>query len=190
MLRKWGSVSLILIIPLLLLSACGTAQERARKKLEARGIQFTEQAFVDSAGKGDGDAVKLFLAAGMNPNAANTDGRPALLVAATLAGNETMVDQLLDAGADVNTKTKDGQTALMGAAVNGNTRIVNILLSRGADLNVKDSHEFTALMYADGANKSEARAALVKAGAQDWHPGPLETPAKPIPLPKKKLEKS
>jgi len=189
MLRKWGSVSLILIIPLLLLSACSTAQEHARKKLDARGIQFTEQAFFDSAGKGDADAVKWFLAAGMNPNAANTDGRPAL-VAATLAGNEAMVDQLLDGRADVNIKTKDGQTPLMGAAMNGNIRIVNMLLSRGADLNVKDSHEFTALMYADSANKPEVRAVLVKAGATDWHPGPPETPKSPIPFPKKKLEKS
>lgn len=189
MLRKPGAVSVLLIVPLLLLSACGTAQERARKKLEQRGIQFTEQALVDSANKGDGDAVKLFLVAGMNPNAANADGRPAL-VAATLAGNETIADQLLDAGADVNTKTKDGQTPLMGAAVNGNTRIVNSFLSRGADLNVKDSHGFTAVMYAGGANKSEARAALVKAGAADWHPDPLETPKSPIPLPKKKPERS
>jgi ankyrin repeat protein len=189
MLRKWGSVSLVLIIPVLLLSACSTAQERARKKLEARGIQFTDKAFVDSASKGDGDALKLFLAAGMNPNVFNSDGKPAVVVAA-LAGNETIVDQLLDAGADVNLKTKDGQTALMGAAVNGNTRIVNMLLSRGADLNVKDSHEFTALMYADGANKPEVRAVLVKAGAQDSHPWPLETPTSPIPLPKKKLERS
>ena len=189
MLKKWGFVSLVLIIPLLLLSACSTAQERARKKLEARGIQFTEQAFVDSASKGDGNAVKLFLAAGMNPNALNSDGKPALVVA-TLAGNETMVDQLLDGKADINIKTKDGQTPLMGAAVNGNTRIVNTLLSRGADFDVKDTHEFTALMYADGAHKSEVRGLLVKAGAKDWHPWPLETPAQPIPLPKKKSEKS
>jgi ankyrin repeat protein len=187
--RKPSAISALLLIPLLLLSACGTAQEGAIKKLEARGLQFTEQAFVDSAGKGDGDAVKLFLAAGMNPNSANTDGRPALFAAA-LAGNETIVDQLLDAGADVNTKTKDGQTPLMGAAVKGNTRIVNILFSRGADLNVKDNYEFTALMYADGAEKSETRAALIKAGAPDWHPGPLKTPDEPIPLPKKNQEKS
>lgn len=187
MLRKWVPVTFVLIIPVLLLSACGTAQERARKKLEARGLQFTEQAFVDSAGKGDGDAVKLFLAAGMNSNSANTDGRAALFAAA-LAGNETIVDQLLDAGADINTKTKEGQTPLMGAAVKGNTRIVNILFSRGADLNVKDSHEFTALMYADGAEKPETRGALVKAGAPDWHPGPLKTLDKLIPLPKKSQE--
>ena len=189
MLRKWGTISLVLIIPVLLLTACSTAQERARKKLEARGIQFTEQAFVDSASKGDGDALKLFFAAGMNPNAFNSDGKTALVVAA-LAGNETIVDQLLDARADVNLRTKDGQTALMGAAVNGSTRVANMLLSRGADFSVKDSHEFTALMYADGAHKPEVRAVLVKAGAQDWHPGPLETPAQPIPLPKKKQEKS
>ena len=177
------------ITPLLFFAACSTSQQRARKELDQKGFQFTEQALFDSAGKGDVDAVKLFLAAGMNPNAANTEGKPAL-VAATLAGNEAMVDQLLDGRADVNIKSKDGQTPLMGAAVNGNMRIVNMLLSRGADTNLKDSHEFTALMYADGANKSEVRVVLVKAGAQDWHPGPLETPAKPIPLPKKKLEKS
>lgn len=188
MLRRWGALSFVLVILLFLLSACGTTQERARKKLQARGIQFTEQAFVDSAGKGDGDTVKLFLAAGMNPNAANTDGRPALFAAA-LAGNETIVDQLLDAGAGVNTKTKDGQTPLMGAAVKGNTRIVNILFSRGADLNVKDNYEFTAVMYADGAEKPETRAALIKAGAPDWHPGPLKTPDNLIPLPKKNQEK-
>lgn len=189
MLKKWVFVSLVLIIPLLLLSACSAAQESARKKLEARGIQFTDQAFVDSAGKDDSDAVKLFLAAGMNPNTTNNDGRPAL-VAAALEGRETVVDQLLDAGADVNAKTKEGQTALMGAAVNGKTRVVNILLSRGADFNVKDAHEFTALMYADGAHKSDVRELLVKAGAKDWHPGPLQTPEKPIPLPKKQAEKS
>lgn len=189
MVRKWGSVSFVLILPLLLLSACSTAQERARKKLEARRIQFTAQAFVDSADKADADAVKLFLAAGMKSNSTNGDGRPAL-VAATLGGHETVVDELLDAGAEVNAKTKDGQTPLMGAAVNGNTRIVNILLSRGADLNVKDSHGFSALMYADGASKSDVRGLLVKAGAQDWHPAPLETPAKPIPVPNKKQERS
>ena len=177
------------ITALLLFAACSTPQQRARKGLDQKGFQFTEQAFFDSAGKGDVDVVKLFLDAGMNPNAANSDGKPAL-VAATLAGNEAIVDELLDGRADVNIKTKDGQTALMGAAVNGNTRIVNMLLSRGADTNVKDSHEFTALMYADGANKSEVRAALVKAGAQDWHPAPVETPKSPIPLPKKKLERS
>ena len=189
MLNKLKGISVLFVLPLLLLTACDTAQQRAQKKLEQKGIQFTEDAFVENAYKGDRDAMKLFLAAGMKPNATNHDGRPVLVVAA-LAGRETVVDQLLDAGADVNAKTKERQTALMAAAVNGNPRVVNILLSRGADRNVKDSHEFTALMYADGAGKSEVRDLLVKAGASDWHPGPLETPAKLIPLPKKMAEKS
>jgi ankyrin repeat protein len=189
MFTRLSAALFLIITPLLLFAACSTPQQSARKELDQKGFQFTEQAFFDSAGKGDVDAVKLFLAAGMNPNAANSDGKPAL-VAATLAGNEAIVDELLDGRADINIKSKDGQTPLMGAAVNGNPRVVNILLSRGADLNVKDSHEFTALMYADGANKPEVRAVLVKAGATDWHPAPLETPKSPIPLPKKKLEKS
>lgn len=189
MLKKFSVVSVLLVMPLLLLTACGTAQQRAQKKLEQRGIQFTEDAFVETAFKGDSDALKLFLDAGMNPNTANHDGRPAL-VAAALEGRETVVDQLLDARADVNAKTREGQTALMGAAVNGNPRVVNILLSRGADFNLKDAHDFTALMYADGAHKPEVRDVLVKAGAKDWHPGPLQTPENRIPLPNKKTEKS
>src|SRR5581483_161851 len=189
MLKKLAVVSVLVVMPLLILAACGTAQQRAQRKLEQRGIPFTEDAFVENAYKGDSDAVKLFLDAGMNPNAANHDGRPAP-VAAALEGRETVVDQLLDARGDINVKTKEGQTALMGAAVNGNPQVVNMLLSRGAELDTKDAHDFTALMYADGAHKPEVRDLLVKAGAKDWHPGPLETPAKPIPLPKKQAEKS
>ena len=189
MLKKLMVVSALLVVPLLFLSACGTAQQRAQTKLEQRGIQFTEQAFFDSASKGDSDAVKLFLAAGMNPNVLNSDGKPALVVA-TLAGNEAMVDQLLDGRAEINIRTKDGQTPLMGASVNGNTRVVKILLSRGAELDAKDTHDFTALMYADGAHKQEVRDLLVEAGAKDWHPGALKTLDKPIPLPKKQAEKS
>jgi ankyrin repeat protein len=189
MLRKPGPTSLLLLIPLFLLGACVTPQQRARHELDQKGIPFTEDSFIENAYTGDSDALTLFLVAGMKPNATNHDGRSALVVAA-LAGRETVVAQLLDAGADINARTKEGQTALMGAAVNGSTRIINLLLSRGADMNIKDSQEFTALMYADGANKSEVRELLVKAGAKDWHPGPLEIPEKPIPLPKKQAEKS
>ena len=185
MLTQLSRISLLLVLPLLLLSACSSRQDRAKRDLNKKGIEYSEQAFVERAKDGDADAVKLFLTAGMKPNAPNNDGRPALVEAA-LAGREAIVDELLDAGADVNAKTKEEQTALMGAAINGNTRIANILLARGADANVKDDHGFTALMYADGAGKSQVRDILVKAGAQDWHPNPLKTPESPIPLPGKK----
>lgn len=185
MLTQISRLSLLVVLPMLLLSACTSREERAKRDLNKKGKEYSEQAFVEAAKSGDADTVKLFLAAGMKPNATNNDGRPALVEAA-LADREAVVDELLDAGADVNAKTKEGQTALMGAAVNGNPRIANILLARGADANVKDTHGFTALMYADGAGKSQVRDILVKAGVQDWHPGPLQTPATPIPLAKKK----
>lgn len=185
MLIRLSGISLLLTLSLLFLSACSSRQEGAKKGLSKRGIAYSEQDFVESAKNGDVDAVKLFLIAGMKPDARNNDGRPALMAAA-LSGKEAVVDELLDAGADVNVKTKESQTPLMGAAVNGNTRIVNTLLSRGADSSVKDDHGFTALMYADGAEKPQVRDILVKADTQDWHPGTLQTPATPIPLPKEK----
>jgi len=55
--RKTGASSLLLLIPLLLLSACSTPQQRARNGLDQKGIQFTEDAFVENAFKGDSDAV-------------------------------------------------------------------------------------------------------------------------------------
>ena len=185
MLKQLSRISLVAVVPLLLLSAFSSSQERAKKDLGKKGIDYSAQAFVESAKNGDADAVKLFLAAGMKPDSRNNDGRPALMAAA-LSGKEAVVDELLDAGAEVNVKTREGQTPLMGAAVNGNARIANILLARGADSSVKDDHGFTALMYADGAEKPQVREVLVKAGTQDWHTGPLQTPANPIPLAKKK----
>lgn len=188
MLKKPGSISLLLAIPLFF-AACSTVEQGARNELNRMSIQFTEAAFVDSARQGDNKAVKLFLVADMKPDVTDTDGRRAL-VAAALGGHETVVCQLIEAGADVDAKTKEGQTALMGAAVNGNSRVVNILLSRGADVNLKDGYEFTALMYADGAGKSEVRELLVKAGARDGQPGPRQTPPSRSSLQRKQAEKS
>ena len=40
--------------------------------------------------------------------------------------------RIIDAGADVNTKNKDGLSALMGAAIKGHTETVKTLLGAGA----------------------------------------------------------
>ena len=42
---------------------------------------------------------------------------------------------LLDAGADVNLKNKDGWTALMSAIDGGNVECIKCLVGRGADVN-------------------------------------------------------
>src|SRR5258708_6495279 len=85
-------------------------EESARKQLEKRGIQYNEDTFLDCVEKGDSDTTKLFLVAGMNPNAKSKAGQTALMLAAF--GHLDTVKALLNKGADVNAKDDFGETAL------------------------------------------------------------------------------
>ena len=67
------------------------------------------------------------------------------MLAAT-AGNLAVVEALLAAGADVEIRDKEGETALTLAADSGNTDVVQTLLGAGADANVKNGDGGTALM--------------------------------------------
>lgn len=57
---------------------------------------------------------------------------------------------LLAAGADVNARSSEGQTALHAAAQRGYNGIVKELVARGADLNAKDAAGHGAIDYAAG----------------------------------------
>lgn len=63
-------------------------------------------------------------------------------------GNSAHVQILLDGGADIETKDKQGRTALLIAAQNGRVDTVRLLLARGADATVKDKNGFTAFRLA------------------------------------------
>ncbi len=70
------------------------------------------------------------------------------LVRASLEeGLEDEVRKLLNKGADVNGRTKYGNTPLLAAVEMSNSKIVTLLLDRGADINQKDSDGWTPLMY-------------------------------------------
>jgi ankyrin repeat protein len=57
---------------------------------------------------------------------------------------------LIDAGADVNAKNAQGQTALHVASQRGYNKIVSLLAERGADLMARDADGHSALDYATG----------------------------------------
>jgi ankyrin repeat protein len=62
------------------------------------------------------------------------------------------VGLLIDAGADVNTRGKNGNTPLHDAVSFGNLDMVKYLVSRGADVNAKNDLGLTPLMQAENTD--------------------------------------
>lgn len=70
------------------------------------------------------------------------------LVSAAEQGDMRRVRELLEQGANLDYKTKDGVTALLWAASAGNHELVRLLLNEHANLDDRDSLGHTALMLA------------------------------------------
>jgi ankyrin repeat protein len=87
------------------------------------------------------------------------------LFAAASSGALERIESILAQGADANSKTTNGRTALMSACFNGNARIVKALLGYGADVNIADSRGITALMDAVLFGNDEIVRLLITAGA-------------------------
>lgn len=116
----------------------------AKKKLTEMGIAFTEKDFIDSAKLPDTKALKLFIAAGMNVNTYDGQGRLAIWEA-TSSHKEEAVKILLQAGADINMRYKatSYNDAILMAAGNGDppkfaeedAKIIKLLIKSGANPN-------------------------------------------------------
>jgi ankyrin repeat protein len=68
-------------------------------------------------------------------------------------------------GADVNAKTNQGVTVLVGVCMRGHKDVVDVLLAKGADVNFKDNDGVTALMCASGKGHEEVVQWLLANGA-------------------------
>ena len=75
-------------------------------------------------------------------------GEEGEMLRAAAEGNVFKVDKLLSEGGNVNAKTPDGATALMGAVYYGYPKTSRLLMERGADVNARTDGGVTALHYA------------------------------------------
>ena len=87
------------------------------------------------------------------------------LMSSAEKGNKEMIRLLLNEGADVNAKDKDGRTALMDAVWQEDEEIVQLLLDKGADINAKDKWSGTALMDAVWQGNEKMVRNLIDGGA-------------------------
>lgn len=119
----------------------------------------------EAALRGDVAAVQSALAAGLDVNGVDEDGRTALMLAA-FDGHTEVVDLLLRRGARVDTQDGAGRTALMYAASGPNTPTVQRLLAAAPTVDLRDREEhFTALMFAAAEGQAENVRALLQARA-------------------------
>lgn len=135
--------------------------EIARMKLSQMSLDYTPEAFLRSAKMNDIVAVKLFLAAGINPNVTDEKGNTALMFEAA-KGRTAILDVLLKANTDVNKKGEEGGTALSWAAKCGKTDSLRILLDKGADAEAINS----AFIDAAGHGQLEVLRILLDKGVE------------------------
>lgn len=152
-----------------------TSDNAAKQMLDRLKIKFSPESYFDAVKKGDRDAVKLLLDAGIPPNTKTELGITGLMQAAE-TGQIKIVNLLIEAAADLNLKDSLlGRTALMRAADKGYPEIAKTLIKAGADVNARSDKRVnfgivyhggdTALMYASARGDEESVRALLGAGA-------------------------
>jgi len=86
---------------------------------------------------------------------------------AALKGDTPTIVTLLDANADINAVSTDGDTALMAAAFAGHAEVVRILLARGASAAIQNRDRETAFEIAERQGQTRVSEMLHGAGIND-----------------------
>jgi ankyrin repeat protein len=132
----------------------------------ATAVPVPAAELIDAVKHSDAAEVRALLDKGAKVNAADNNGRTALMEASSHFLSEDMkhlqkgrfleevqallevVQTLLDKGAKVNAADNNGRTALMEACKGGNREVVQVLLDKRAEVNAKANNGTSALIEA------------------------------------------
>ncbi|BDI33506.1 hypothetical protein CCAX7_55570 [Capsulimonas corticalis] len=120
---------------------------------------------------GQADAIRYLISLGLNVNATDHYGEVTPLHIAAAGSRHDIASEacaaLLDAGAKIDARNKDGATPLYFASLSMREKVSRFLVSRGADTNVRASKGRTALITVTKlAMKPETASLLVEIGAE------------------------
>lgn len=102
--------------------------------------------FINAVWHGDTAKIRECLDAGVDINICDSrdaHGETALMSAAD-RGNTSIIELLLEHGADINARNQYGSTALIKAASHGHIDVMKILIQAGADANIEDNEGLSA----------------------------------------------
>ena len=102
-------------------------------------------ALCDAVRSGDLRAVKKQLANGVDINAGDSEFGVTALSWAALGDDTEIAKFLIEEGADVNAKSRDGSTPLHSAAFLGHAEIAELLIQKGAEVSPKNYRDETPL---------------------------------------------
>jgi hypothetical protein len=102
-----------------------------------------------SARNGHLNTVEFLLRSGAQVDIIAEDRGSTPLIDSAMGRHKDVIKTLIEAGADVNIKNKDGQTALIIVVGAGDIEIVEMLVKAGADPDIEDAFGVSARMYAN-----------------------------------------
>ena len=101
-----------------------------------------------AARNGNQEVLQFLLTAEADPDQKSDDRGTSALIDSAMAKKLNVMMDLIATGADLNIKSKDGQTALVVAVGAGEEKMVEALLKAGADPDITDSLGTSARRYA------------------------------------------
>jgi ankyrin repeat protein len=139
------------------------------RRSQAQGNRHYDYQLLVKSLRSDTDGVIKLLRNGADPNTPpgpDDRGMTALMFAAWVGAHD-IVRPLVEAGAEINSRSASEATPLMYAAMSGDLPSLQILLDKGANPNLQEQSGMTALMYAVINNRFQAVGPLARNKSTD-----------------------
>jgi ankyrin repeat protein len=157
-------VTFLLTIGFLIYANGSFAQNCSSSKDDPEKKEFKEK-FADIIWNGKLEAFKAMVEKDKSLINYRLDNEETPITAAAYKGYINMVKYLLSMGADIESKNRWNNNALLNTAQTGNVELGKLLIEKGANLEAKGPYSYTPLLYALDNNKPEFAIMTINKGA-------------------------